>query len=91
MAAGREKNRWKVLRNVSDFAAVLQHSSLQELLNEHQSNGESRPTQQAGALITPQREAPERWVAVWCNLNSSGYKVQQYLVIIAISDAVLPC
>lgn len=33
------KNSWKVLRNVSDFAAVLQHLALQEILNEQQSKG----------------------------------------------------
>lgn len=38
-AAGQEQNCWKVLRNVSDFTAVRQHSSLQEFLNEHQSKG----------------------------------------------------
>lgn len=39
-AAGQEQNCWKVLRNVSDFAALRQHSSLQEFLNEHQSKGD---------------------------------------------------
>lgn len=38
-AAGQEQNCWKVLRNVSDFTAVWQHSSLQDFLNEHQSKG----------------------------------------------------
>ncbi len=44
------------------FAAVLQHSTPQEILNEHQSKGNRG--EQARTLIIPQREAPERWVAV---------------------------
>lgn len=81
-----------------DSAAVLQRSSLQEILNEHQSNRESRPTQRAPTLIIPQREAPERWVAVKKKKKhlvelkiALDKKVQQYSVITAISDSILPC
>ncbi|KAE8279156.1 hypothetical protein D5F01_LYC22742 [Larimichthys crocea] len=35
------------------------HSSLQEILNEHQSNGNRGPTLRVRTLIMPQREAPE--------------------------------
>lgn len=39
----QEKNRWKALRNVSGFRVVLKHSSLQEILNEHQSKENEGP------------------------------------------------
>lgn len=42
-AAGQERNHWRVLRNVSGFAAVLKHSSRREMLNEHQSKGSRGP------------------------------------------------
>lgn len=60
-AAGRGKNRPRVLGNVSDFVVALKHSALREILNEHQSKG---PRSELEPLIIPQHGAPERSVAV---------------------------
>lgn len=93
-AAEREKNRCEVLRNVCDFAAVLQRSSPQEILNEHQSKGNRGPRGElepsSSLSVGPQRGGWLLKKGIWWNLNSPGQKVRQYSAIMAISDSTSP-
>ncbi|TNN85165.1 hypothetical protein EYF80_004515 [Liparis tanakae] len=58
----QEKNRWRVLRNVCGFAAVLKHSSRREMPNEHQSKGSrgphSEPEPSSPLSVKPQSVPP---------------------------------